>query len=182
MEIVSTMATGSFGREVELEALVDELEEKLGGSVESDFHGGSMVTIRLESDGPAYTIYRTGTFQIRGAKDEQLLNDAEEELQKALAEIGFDIFDYEFQQVTSVLMEDIEDNVNLEALAVTLGLENTEYEPEQFPGLIYRPNQFEVTLLIFASGKIIIGGTTEREQAYSAIQHLQSKLSAIEGL
>ena len=182
MEIVSTMGTGSFGREVELETFVDKLENELGESVESDFHGSSMVTVRLESGGPAYTIYRTGTFQIRGAEDEQLLNNAEEELKKALTQIGFDILDYEFQQVTSVFLEDMEHYVNLEALAVTLGLESTEYEPEQFPGLIYRPTQFEVTLLIFASGKVIIGGTTDRDQARTAIQHLQSEFSTIEGI
>jgi transcription initiation factor TFIID TATA-box-binding protein len=74
-------------------------------------------------------------------------------------------------------MEDLGREVNLEALAVALGLEQTEYEPEQFPGLIYRPPQYEVTLLIFATGKIIIGGTTDREHAKSVIQHLQEDLS-----
>ncbi len=77
-------------------------------------------------------------------------------------------------------MEDLGHEVNLEALAIALGLEHTEYEPEQFPGLIYRPTQYEVTLLIFASGKIIIGGTTDRQHAKSAIQHLQEELSFLD--
>jgi len=70
-------------------------------------------------------------------------------------------------------MEDLGCEVNLEALAIALGLEHTEYEPEQFPGLNYRPSPYEVTFLIFASGKINIGSTTDQKHAKSAIQHLQ---------
>jgi transcription initiation factor TFIID TATA-box-binding protein len=36
---------------------------------------------------------------------------------------------------------------NLNALAIGLGLENTEYEPEQFPGLIYRPESHDCVVL-----------------------------------
>jgi len=68
----------------------------------------------------------------------------------------------------------------LEALPIALGFEHTEYEPEQFSGLIYRTPQYEVTLLIFATGKIIIGDTTDREHAKSTIQHLQGELSLLD--
>jgi transcription initiation factor TFIID TATA-box-binding protein len=49
-----------------------------------------------------------------------------------------------------------------------LGIENIEYEPEQFPAIVHRPPQFAVTLLIFSTGKAIVGGTTDREEAKSA--------------
>lgn len=139
-----------------------------------------MVTVRLEANGPAYTIYRTGTFQIRGAKTEELLSDAFCRFEMVLHEIGVDISESEFRQVTSVFMEDLNREVILEALAIALGLEHTEYEPEQFPGLIYRPSLYKVTLLIFASGKVIIGGTTNREHAESAIRHLQKEASLLD--
>lgn len=139
-----------------------------------------MVTVRLEENGPAYTIYRTGTFQIRGAETEELLTESFRRFEEVLREIGVDASETEFRQVTSVFMEDLGREVNLEALVIALGLEHTEYEPEQFPGLIYRPTQYEVTLLIFASGKIIIGGTTDRQHAKSAIQHLQEELSFLD--
>ena len=63
---------------------------------------------------------------------------------------------------------------------IALALENAEYEPEQFSGLIYPPPSFEVTLLVFASGNIIIGGTTDRNQALDAVNHLREHLSTIE--
>jgi len=174
------MGSGSLGREIDLETFVSELENHLGEIVDANFHSTGMVTVRLEENGPAYTIYRTGTFQIRGAETEELLTESFRRFKEVLDEIGVDASEIEFRQVTSVFMEDLDREVNLEALAIALGLEHTEYEPEQFPGLIYRPTQYEVTLLIFASGKIIIGGTTDREHAKSAIQHLQDELSFLD--
>jgi len=176
MEIVSTMGSGSLGQELDLGTLVTGIENHLSDTVDANFTSNGMATIRLEEDGPAFTIYRTGTFQIRGASNEEKLREAASRFHEVLSEIGVEIPDYEFSHVTSVFMEDLEQEVNLEGLTVVLGLENTEYEPEQFPGLIYRPSQFDVTLLVFASGKVIVGGTTSRTHAESAIQHLKDKL------
>jgi transcription initiation factor TFIID TATA-box-binding protein len=89
--------------------------------------------------------------------------------------------DYEFRHVTSVFVGTFEVDVNLETLAVALGLENTEYEPEQFPAVIYRPPAFAVTLLIFSTGKVIVGGTTDREEARAALQHVEEKLVPLGG-
>ncbi|MCU4927095.1 transcription factor [Halobacteria archaeon AArc-dxtr1] len=182
MEIVSTMGSGSLGREIDLEVLVTELENHLDVSVEPNFHTTAMVTVRLKEGGPAYTIYRTGTFQVRGAPTEELLHTAAEKFREVLQEIGMDIPKCEFKQATAVFMEDLDREVNLEVLVIALGLEKTEYEPEQFPGLIYRPTQFEVTLLIFASGKVIIGGTSDRNEANKSIQHLRGELSVIDDI
>ena len=138
-----------------------------------------MVTVRLEKDGPAYTIYRTGSFQIRGAKTGELLTDAFEKFKSVLNEIGVNTSICEFSPATFVFMEDFEREIKLEALAIALGLEHTEYEPEQFPGLIYRPPEYEVTLLIFGSGKVIISGTTDRGQAEAAAAQLGEHISFI---
>ena len=180
MKIVSTMGTGSLGRELDLEPLVSDLRSQLGEVLNANFRGDSMVTVRLEEDGPAYTIYRTGSFQIRGAETEADLVSAEGRFREVLNEFDIEVADYEFEHVTSVFMETLDQRVDLETAMIALGLENAEYEPEQFPGLIYRPPSFEVTLLVFASGKIIIGGTTDRNQALDAVNHLREQLSAIE--
>jgi len=180
MEIVSTMGSGSIGRELDLEAFVNGLENHLNTSIDANFTSNGMVTIRLKEDGPAYTIYRTGTFQIRGATNEEHLTEAANRFQEALSEIGVEVPTYEFSHVTSVFMEDLGREVYLEALTIALGMEDTEYEPEQFPGLIYRPPEFEVTLLVFATGKIIVGGTTDRAEASSAIRQLKDELAVLD--
>lgn len=59
-------------------------------------------------------------------------------------------------------------------------MEDTEYEPEQVPSLIYQPPQFEVTLLVFANGKVVIGGATERGEAKSAVRQLEGELTVLD--
>ncbi|WP_210423545.1 TATA-box-binding protein [Halorussus marinus] len=73
-------------------------------------------------------------------------------------------------------METLDRSLDLERLVLKLGLEQTEYEPEQFPALIYRPPELDVTLLVFSSGKIIIGGTMSEATAREAIDHLRAHL------
>ena len=45
---------------------------------------------------------------------------------------------------------------------------------------MYRPPQFVVTLLIFLVGKAIVGGTTDREEAKSALQHVEDEVTALD--
>lgn len=180
MEIVSTMGTGSVGRELDLEPFVSDLQSQYGDIVNANFSSDGMVTVRLEENGPAYTIYRTGTFQIRGGKTEEDLATAEKLFREALDSLEVEVNDYKFEHVNSVFMESLDQGVDLETTTIALGLENTEYEPEQFPGLIYRPPSFEVTLLLFASGKIIVGGTTDKDQALNAVTHLREKIDSVE--
>lgn len=179
MEIASTMGTGSFGRELDLRLLINELEKTAQSTFDSNFTSEGMVTIYLGDDSPAYTLYRTGSFQIRGTKTEADLKEAESRLRTLLSDAGVEIPDYEFSHVTSVFVGTLDTDVNLEALAIALGLENTEYEPEQFPALIYRPPEFAVTLLVFSTGKVIIGGTTSREEAKSALRQLKETIAQL---
>jgi transcription initiation factor TFIID TATA-box-binding protein len=90
--------------------------------------------------------------------------------------------EYEFRHVTSVFVGTFETDVNLNALTIALGLEQTEYEPEQFPAIVYRPPQFAVTLLIFSTGKVIVGGTTDREEARSALQRVKGEIATLDAL
>ena len=69
--------------------------------------------------------------------------------------------------------------LNLNALAIGLGLEHTEYEPEQFPGLVYRPLSGSCTLLIFATGKIVITGVTLGEIAETELNKLKEKINTL---
>ena len=92
-------------------------------------------------------------------------------------EIDLEVGDYSFEQRTAVFMEDTDRDIDLERLVISLGLEHTEYEPEQFPAVIYKPPAFEVTLLVFSSGKMIVGGTRSEATAQEAVGQLKSHLS-----
>jgi transcription initiation factor TFIID TATA-box-binding protein len=177
MEIVSTMGSGSLGRELDLDVFVDALQEAVGHDVAANFVESGMVTVRLVPNGAAYLFYRTGSIQIRGTKTKADLEAAEGRLLDLLDKIGLEVPDYSFEQRTAVFMETLNHSVDLEQLIIELGFEDTEYEPEQFPALIYKPPAFGVTLLIFSSGKVTIGGTMSKRTAQEAISHLRESLN-----
>ena len=168
------MGSGNLGHELDLDVLIESLESEF--DIETNRHSNSTVTIRLEEEGPAITLYRTGSYQIRGTKDRATLFEANERLQQHLDSIGLDIKSDIFTQNNAVYLVDFKQEVVLERLAIHLGLEDVEYEPEQFPGVIYRPIETGTVNLVFSSGKAIISGTTSDEIAEKAADHLRQEL------
>jgi len=64
----------------------------------------------------------------------------------------------------------------LNAIAIGLGLENIEYEPEQFPGLVYRVDDPDVVVLLFGSGKLVITGGSNVTDAEDALIKIEEQL------
>jgi transcription initiation factor TFIID TATA-box-binding protein len=71
-------------------------------------------------------------------------------------------------------------SINLNAIAIGLGLENVEYEPEQFPGLVYRLGEPNVVVLLFGSGKMVITGGKQPEDVEAATEELVSQLTDLD--
>jgi transcription initiation factor TFIID TATA-box-binding protein len=69
--------------------------------------------------------------------------------------------------------------ININKLSVTLNLENIEYEPEQFPGLVYRIKDPRIVVLIFSSGKIILTGGKTLEDVKKGLDLLEEKLASV---
>ncbi len=76
-----------------------------------------------------------------------------------------------------VASADLDVELNLDA--IVFGLPNCEYEPEQFPGLIYRLKKPKVVLLLFGSGKIVCTGAKTREDVENAIVEVRRALKKI---
>ena len=70
-------------------------------------------------------------------------------------------------------------DLNLNVLAMKL--KNTEYEPEQFPGLVYKLTEGDIraTFLLFTNGKIVCTGTKSEEDVNRALQRLTEILKGI---
>ena len=69
--------------------------------------------------------------------------------------------------------------LNLNAIAIGLGLENVEYEPEQFPGLVYRMSSPKVVMLLFGSGKLVVTGGKKPEDAEVAVEKVFIELDGL---
>ena len=68
-------------------------------------------------------------------------------------------------------------DLNLNQLAMTL--ENTEYEPEQFPGLVYKLADTRATFLLFSNGKIVCTGTRSEKKLHEAVDKLIINLQKV---
>jgi len=77
-----------------------------------------------------------------------------------------------------VAVYDLGSEMNLNLVAISLGLERIEYEPEQFPGLVYRPSDLKVVALLFGSGKVVLTGAKRNEDIDIAIEKLRYELKA----
>jgi transcription initiation factor TFIID TATA-box-binding protein len=62
---------------------------------------------------------------------------------------------------------------------IAYNLENAEYEPEQFPGLVYRISDPRVAFLLFGTGKIICTGARKIEEIHAALQKFKTNLEAL---
>jgi transcription initiation factor TFIID TATA-box-binding protein len=62
---------------------------------------------------------------------------------------------------------------------VAFSLENTEYEPESFPGLVFRVQEPRVAFLLFGTGKIICTGGRNMEDIQMALGKFKEKLAGV---
>jgi len=66
-------------------------------------------------------------------------------------------------------------DLNLNVL--TMRLKNVEYEPEQFPGLIYKIKKpFPSSFLLFSNGKIVCTGTKSEKEMKLCVEQLEKDL------
>lgn len=121
-------------------------------------------------------VFRSGKIICTGSKRVDGSESAIEELMHEFETLGIqcDSPTVEIQNVVGVA--DVGCKLNLNAIAIGLGLENTEYEPEQFPGLVYRMDDPSVVSLLFGSGKVVITGAKTREEVAAGVEELHQQL------
>ncbi|MHA1576318.1 MAG: TATA-box-binding protein [Candidatus Thorarchaeota archaeon] len=112
---------------------------------------------RIKKPKTATLIFRTGKMVCTGAKSAKESKRAVHKIVKYLKEAGIKITGKPEITVQNIVASaSLGAKLNLEHAAMTL--ENTLYEPEQFPGLIYRMKEPKVVVLLFGSGKLVITG------------------------
>ena len=121
---------------------------------------------RVKAPKAAFLIFTSGKVVCTGSKNVEDVRMVVTNLAKKLKSIGCKKINLEpeIHVQNIVASADLKTRLNINAVALGLGFENIEYEPEQFPGLVYRIKQPKVVVLIFSSGKLVItGGKTPEE-------------------
>ncbi|MFH1056120.1 MAG: TATA-box-binding protein [Candidatus Altiarchaeota archaeon] len=113
--------------------------------------------LRLREPKVAMLLFSSGKVICTGAKKMEDVTLAIIQLLEKLSEGGVQVTGKPKIDVQNIVAStSIGVKVNLDQLAINCF--NTEYEPEQFPGLIYRLDDPKTVMLVFRSGKVIITG------------------------
>ncbi len=135
------------------------------------------VVIRMQDPKIAALVFGSGKVVLTGAKSMDSLNKGLDILGNLLRDLGIDIphnLTYKVQNI--VTSADLGAGINLNKIAVGFNLERIEYEPEQFPGLVYRLDDPKVVVLLFGSGKMVCTGAKVPEDVVRAVDKIAAEL------
>jgi transcription initiation factor TFIID TATA-box-binding protein len=174
IKIENVVASASLGVPVKLEKLVANLD---GVEYEPEQFPG--LVMRLKNPKAAALIFSSGKVVCTGAKSPKEAKIAIGNVVTKLRRIGFKVPpDYKVTPENIVASAQLQLKINLNQIAFTL--ENTEYEPNSFPGLVYRMINPKVTFLIFGSGKIICTGARTVTDVKKTVEKLYKNLKKLE--
>jgi transcription initiation factor TFIID TATA-box-binding protein len=133
------------------------------------------LVFRLKRPKTATLIFSTGKMVCTGAKSEKESRRAIVKVVKELKKGGIIIISKpDLKVVNIVASASLGGKVDLEKAVTTL--RKAMYEPEQFPGLIYRMDEPKVVILIFASGSLVVTGAKKEQDVYVAVHKLHGSL------
>lgn len=133
------------------------------------------LVFRLKRPKTATLIFNSGKMVCTGAKSEKEARRAVMRVIKELKKSGIIIISKPELKIQNIVASaSLGGIIDLEKAAYTLG--KTMYEPEQFPGLIYRMAEPKVVILLFASGKLVCTGAKREQDVYDAVSKLHKEL------
>ena len=172
MKVVNFLATARIAEYLDLHQFSDET----GVEFEPDRFPG--MSYRLEDPKVCVLLFRSGRSVVTGAKTVEDIEGALKQVHELLVANGHDvIMEYEYNIGNVVITHNVGKELNLASLTFSLDFTRTEWEPEQFPGLIYRVGRgLNSVALVFSSGKCVITGNTSLDEAKLATEYLQEDI------
>ena len=132
--------------------------------------------MRIRAPKTTALIFSSGKMVCTGAKTEALAREAARKYAKVIAKLGFPAQFKEFKIQNMVGSCDVKFPIRLEGISLSHS-HFSNYEPELFPGLIYRMRQPKIVLLIFVSGKVVLTGAKSRKEIYEAFEQIYPVLT-----
>lgn len=172
IEVQNVVASTTLDQELDLANVVMDLKD-----AEYDPEKFPGLIYRTAEPKAANLLFRSGNIVCTGADSTDSMYESITALLDELKELDIPVPEDPPVTVQNIVSSaDLGITLNLNAIAIGLGLENVEYEPEQFPGLVYRLDSPDVVTLLFGSGKLVITGATDRGNAYEAVNAVATTL------
>jgi len=170
IRIENVVASVSVNQRIDLDRVARSLL-----NVEYDPEQFPGLVYRLKKPKTATLIFNSGKMVCTGAKSEAEATRAVHRIVEHLREAGIQITGEPIITVQNIVASaSLGAELNLELAAYSL--ENVMYEPEQFPGLIYRMREPKVVILLFGSGKLVCTGAKKEEDVYNAVHNVMKTL------
>jgi transcription initiation factor TFIID TATA-box-binding protein len=170
ISIENVVASATLNQKVDLNAVV-----KGYPGVEYRPEQFPGLVFRLKRPKTATLIFNSGKMVCTGAKSEKEAKRAVMKVVKELKKGGIIIISKPELKIQNIVASGgLGGLIDLEKAAYMLG--HAMYEPEQFPGLIYRMQEPKVVILLFASGKLVCTGAKKEQDVFDAVDKLHSLL------
>jgi transcription initiation factor TFIID TATA-box-binding protein len=175
IKIENVVASLSLGVELDLQSIALALDNAEYSP--EQFPG---LVCRLKDPKTAALLFRSGKVVCTGAKSIEAVGRAVDIVTARIEASGVKVNrNPEITVQNIVASANLHADLNLNAIAIGLGLEKVEYEPEQFPGLVYRMENPKVVVLLFGSGKLVCTGAKKPEDAERAVDKIADELRAL---
>jgi len=136
------------------------------------------LVIRIKEPKTSALIFSSGKVVCTGARSMGKVEEAIKKIIKSLEKINVKITIKPVIQIQNIVASgSVGMDLNLNTLAMKLP--NTEYEPEQFPGLVYKLPEAKATFLLFSNGKIVCTGTKSEKEVREALDKLIENLKKV---
>jgi len=173
IRIVNIVVSTSFEKAIPLEKMAATLSNTEYNP--EQFPG---LVIRIKEPKTSALIFSSGKIVCTGARTMEEVDESIKQIIKSLEKINVKItVKPEITIQNIVASGEISIILNLNELAMIL--ENTEYEPEQFPGLVYKLRDCQATFLLFSNGKIVCTGTKSKDDIDVAVDKLIENLKKV---
>ena len=173
LKIQNIVATTSLGKDVPLTKLAKTIPNTEYNP--EQFPG---LVLRIKDPKTSALIFSSGKVVCTGAQNMTDVSAAIKKICKALEKINIKItIDPEIHIQNIVASGAVGMDLNLNTLAMKL--DNTEYEPEQFPGLVYKLPQNRATFLLFSNGKIVCTGCKTEDEVHEVVEVLIQNLTKV---
>src|SRR5208337_3219295 len=170
INIENVVATGNLHQNIDLNSIVRVFP---GVKYRPEQFPG--LVYRLNKPKATTLIFSSGKMVCTGAKSERQAHKAVMKVVDELNRNGIVILGKPEIQIQNIVASvGLGGHIDLEK--ATYSLKRTMYEPEQFPGLIYRMEDPKVVILIFSSGKLVCTGAKKETEVHRAISKLQETL------
>jgi len=135
------------------------------------------LVLRVKKPKSAVLVFSSGNLVCTGTKSIAQVRDVVQQVIKQLKKVNVSVKIKPKITVQNIVASGAMDlDLNLNTLA--LELENTEYEPEQFPGLVYKLEDPTATFLLFSNGKLVCTGTKNKAQLDDSMVQLNKNVRA----